>query len=70
MFSYSYYGLKCTSYLFGTKKAKYYNYFYLVMLVVAAMIPLGTAVSLMDMAFALMALPNMIALILLSSRLK
>ncbi len=70
MFSYSYYGLKCTSYLFGTKKAKYYNYFYLVMLVVAAMIPLGTAVSLMDLAFALMALPNMIALILLSPKVK
>src|SRR5574344_26044 len=70
MFSYSYYGLKCTSYLFGTKKAKYYNYFYVVMLVVAAMIALGTAVSLMDMAFALMALPNMIALILLSPKVK
>jgi AGCS family alanine or glycine:cation symporter len=40
------------------------------MLVVAAMIPLGTAVSLMDMAFALMALPNMIALILLSPKVK
>lgn len=70
MFSYSYYGLKCTSYLFGTDKAKYYNYFYLVMLVVAAMIPLGIAVSLMDLAFALMALPNMIALILLSPKVK
>lgn len=28
MFSYSYYGVKCTNYLFGAEKAKYYNYFF------------------------------------------
>ena len=27
MFTYSYYGLKCTNYLFGAKNAKYYNYY-------------------------------------------
>ena len=45
MFSYSYYGLKCTNFLFGAENAKYYNYFYLVMIVVAAMIPLGAVVA-------------------------
>ncbi len=53
MFSYSYYGLKCTNFLFGAENAKYYNYFYLVMIVVAAMIPLGAVVAIMDLAFCL-----------------
>ena len=70
MFSYSYYGLKCTGYLFGAHRAKYYNYFYLVMIVVAAMVPLGVAVAVMDLAFALMAVPTMIALLSLASRVK
>lgn len=70
MFSYSYYGLKCTNFLFGAHRAKYYNYFYLVMIIVAAMIPLGSVVAVMDLSFALMALPNMIALVLLAPRVK
>jgi len=70
MFSYSYYGLKCTNFLFGSKKTKYYNYFYLSMLVVAAMLPLGIAVSIMDLAFALMAFPNMLALFMLAPKVK
>ena len=70
MFSYSYYGLKCTNFLFGAHRAKYYNYFYLVMIIVAAVIPLGSVVALMDLSFALMALPNMTAAILLAPRVK
>ncbi len=70
MFSYSYYGAKCTSYLFGANKAKYYNYFYLPMLIVAAMIPLKSAVGLIDMAYAFMAFPTMIVLLLLSPKVK
>ena len=70
MFSYSYYGLKCTNFLFGAHNAKYYNYFYLVMIVVAAMIPLGTVVAVMDLSFALMALPTMTSLLILAPRVK
>ncbi len=70
MFSYSYYGLKCTNFLFGARNAKYYNYFYLLMIVVAAMIPLGAAVAIMDLSFALMALPTMTSLLLLAPRVK
>ena len=70
MFSYSYYGLKCTNFLFGAQNAKYYNYFYLVMIVVAAMVPLGTVVAVMDLSFALMALPTMMSLLLLAPRVK
>jgi AGCS family alanine or glycine:cation symporter len=70
MFSYSYYGQKCSNFLFGASNTKYYNYFYLAMLVVAAMIPLGAAVSLMDLAYAFMVFPNMLTLILLAPKVK
>jgi len=70
MFSYSYYGQKCTNYLFGAKNVKWYNYYYLAMIVVAAVIPLKTMVSIMDLAFALMALCTMFTIIALSPRVK
>ena len=70
MFSYSYYGQKCTNFLFGAHRAKYYNYYYLAMIVVAAVMPLKTIVSIMDLAFAFMALCTMFTLIALSPRVK
>lgn len=70
MFSYSYYGQKCTGFLFGAKYSKYYNLFFLVMLVVAAVIPLKAAVGLIDLAYALMAFPTMITLFILAPKVK
>ena len=70
MFSYSYYGQKCTNYLFGAHNVKWYNYYYLAMIIVAAMIPLKVMVSIMDLAFALMALCTMFTIITLSPRVK
>ncbi|MBR4088497.1 MAG: alanine:cation symporter family protein, partial [Bacteroidales bacterium] len=70
MFSYSYYGQKCTGFLFGAKYSKYYNIFFLLMLIVAAVIPLKAAVGLIDLAYALMAFPTMFTLIKLSPKVK
>ena len=70
MFSYSYYGQKCTNYLFGAHNVKWYNYYYLAMIIVAAMIPLKLMVSIMDLAFALMACCTMFTIIKLSPRVK
>ena len=70
MFSYSYYGQKCTGFLFGAKYSKYYNIFFLVMLVIAAMIPLKAAVGLIDLAYALMAFPTMFTLLMLAPKVK
>ena len=70
MFSYSYYGTKCASFLFGAKKGKYYIYFYLCMIVVAAVVPLRTVVGFVDLTFALMAFPNMLTLLMLAPRAK
>lgn len=70
MFSYSYSGTKCAAYLFGERGMKYYRYFYLALIVVASVISLGTAVSIMDAAFALMAFPNMFSLLYLAPKAK
>lgn len=70
MFSYSYYGTQCAGYLFGYKNGKYYDYFYLLMIVVACVISLDTVVSIMDLAFAFMAIPTMYALFRLAPQVK
>ena len=70
MFSYSYYGVKCTNFLFGAKYANYYNYFFLVMLIVGSVISLDAVVGIIDSAYALMAIPTMITLLLLSPKVK
>lgn len=70
MFSYSFYGTQCAGYLFGYKNGKYYDYFYLFMIVVACIISLDLVVSIMDLAFALMAIPTMFALFRLAPRVK
>ena len=68
MFSYSYYGRTCSEYLFGKDKARYYDWFYLAMILVASVITLDVAVSLMDLAFALMSVPTMFAVFKLSPK--
>lgn len=70
MFSYSYYGTECAGYLFGYKNGKYYDYFYLFMIVVACVISLDLVVSIMDLAFAFMAIPTMFALFRLAPQVK
>lgn len=70
MFSYSYYGSMCTSYLWGTNHAQKYRYFFVFTIVLASVITLDVAISIMDLAFALMAIPNMIAVFVLAPRVK
>lgn len=68
MFSYSYYGRTCAEFLFGKKNARYYEFFYLAMILVASVITLDVAVSLMDLAFALMSVATLFTLIRLSPK--
>lgn len=70
MFSYSYYGVKCTNFLFGAKYAHYYNYFFLLMLITGAVISLDVVVGVIDSAYALMAIPTMFTLLILSPKVK
>ena len=68
MFAYSYYGAKCMGFLIGAERQHIYNYFYVALMVVAAVVSLDAAISLIDGAFALMAIPTMISTILLAPR--
>lgn len=70
MFTYSYYGQTCTSYLFGADKAHFHNYFYLATIVVGAVVSLEVVVSLVDGMYAIMAFPNMIAALYLSPKVR
>lgn len=70
MFSYSFYGSTCASYLFGSKKAKWYVYAFILSLVIFAVVPLGIAVGLCDLFYALMAIPTMITVLVLSRRVR
>lgn len=70
MFSYSYYGTRCAAYLVGERRAKYYTWAFIATLVVFAVIPLEAAVGLCDLFYALMAIPTMITLLLLSGRVR
>ena len=65
MFSYSFYGTRCAAYLVGERRARHYTIVFILTLVVFAVMPLGIAVSLCDLFYALMAFPTMITLILL-----
>ena len=68
MFGYSYYGRKCISHIFGTKWKKIYNWFYVLMIIIASVASLDIAINLVDSAFALMVIPTMIGTILLSPK--
>ncbi|RIW14657.1 alanine:cation symporter family protein [Algoriphagus lacus] len=70
IFTYSYYGHKCTNYLFGADKAKYYNYFYLVTIVLGSVASLEVVVSLVDGMYAVMAFPTMISALYLSPKVR
>ncbi len=68
MFGYSYYGRKCTSYLFGTKWKPVYNWFYVISIILASIVSIDIAINVIDGMFALMAIPTMISTILLSKK--
>lgn len=70
MFTYSYYGHKCFNYLFGADKADYYNYFYLITIVVGAVASLEVVVSFVDGMYAIMAIPTMVSALYLSPKVR
>ena len=70
MFSYSFYGSTCASYLFGSKNARRYVYVFILSLIVFAVVPLEAAVGMCDLFYALMAIPTMITIVMLSGRVR
>ncbi len=68
LFSFSYYGTKCLSYLAGAENKHYYNYFYIVSIILGATTSLSMMINLIDGFFALMAIPTMISTLILAPR--
>ena len=68
MVAYSYYGAKCMGFLIGAERQHIYNYFYVALMVVTAVVSSKTAIYLIDGAFALMAIPTVISTLLLSPK--
>jgi len=68
LFSYSYYGSKCLSFLIGADKKHYYNYFYILSIILGATTSLSAMINLIDGAFALMAIPTMTATLIMAPR--
>ena len=68
LFTYSYYGVKSLSFLTNAKIGKWYNVFFIVMIVFAAVASLKLVKNLIDLSYALMVIPNMIAVLYLSPK--
>ncbi|UOB18572.1 alanine/glycine:cation symporter family protein [Abyssalbus ytuae] len=68
LLTYSYYGTKSLTFLTGEKTGQYYNLIYIMSIIFAAVATVDLVVGLIDLAFALMSIPNMIAVLWLSPK--
>lgn len=68
LFSYSYYGRKALSYLIGVERSKWYDYFYLAAIMLGALASMNFVLDIIDIAFALMAIPTMLSAFVLAPR--
>ncbi len=66
MFAFPYYGVKCLGFVAGAKYQHFYNYIFVVVVIVGAVSNLRVIIGLIDISFALMAFPTVITAILLS----
>ena len=70
LFTYSYYGVKCFGFLTQKKWGIYYNYFYVGSIIISALVTVEVVIGIIDLAFALMCIPNMLALVYLAKSVK
>lgn len=70
LFSYSYYGKKALSFMVGEERSKWYDYFYLSTIMLGALASMDFVLNLIDIAFALMAIPTMLSAFVLAPRVK
>lgn len=68
LFSFSYYGTKCTAYLIGKEKSTYYQYLYLGSIIIGATTSIELMINLIDGFYALMAIPTMTGTLLLAPK--
>ncbi len=68
LFTYSYYGTKCLTFLTNIKIGKWFNVYYVATITFAAVASVDLVINLIDLAYALMCIPNMIAVLYLSPK--
>ncbi len=66
MVGYSYYGRKCFGYLFGARRETVYGGIYIVGTFLGAVWSASTVINIIDTAFAMMTVPNLIAALVLA----
>jgi alanine or glycine:cation symporter, AGCS family len=68
LFTFPYYGGKCVVFLFGEKWRRLYEWIYCLSIVIGSVLTLGAVIGIADIFYGLMALPNLIAALLLAPR--
>jgi len=68
LFTYSYYGVKCLSFLTNPKIGKWFNVYFVATIIFAAVATVDLVINLIDLAYALMCIPNMIAVLYLAPK--
>ena len=68
IFTYSFYGAQCTSFLFGAHRKKLYLYVFVAFILLASVISINAAISIIDASFALMAIPTMVSALWLAPK--
>ena len=68
IFTYSFYGSACAQFLFGKKGVKVYQWVIIFFVVVFAVIPVKTAIAVIDLSFAFMAIPTLISSVWLAPK--
>ncbi len=70
IFTYSFYGAQCAGFLLGAHRKHLYRKIYVGFILIAAVLPITAAVSLIDGCFALMAIPTMFSSLMLAPKVK
>jgi len=70
LLTYSYYGVKCLGFLTKKSFGNLYNYIYILSIIISAIVTLDIVIGIIDVAFALMCIPNMIAILILAPKVK
>lgn len=66
MFTFWYYGAKCLGFLIGAERQHWYKHVYIVLIVLGAVISLQAVIFLITIGYALMAIPTMVASVILA----
>lgn len=68
--TFSYYGAKCTGFLFGTRYETAYIWFYTLLIIAGAVASLRAVIGLIDGMYATMAIPTMVSTLLLAPKVR